>query len=338
MKLQNVELQQNWQELASLDARGWDDKALLALSRPPNNLRRRPFWTAEVYGFGQYIRRYGLYPRWLPLCVSTDHGPSQQDEPLLSELECESPCHFYHSPRLLAEWRKVSTKACYVLYSPFVYYRRTYNIEQARSAKGTLILPTHSTTLVSDETDWRTYIEELLELPDEFKPLSACIYYHDILKGRHQIFREYRIPVYTAGNAFRSDFIERFYSILQQFRYSTSNSPGAYLFYSVEMGIPFFLYGTRPTLINSGRNKDFAPGEITTANLEQINKLHELFGKIRYGITSEQRKLVEYELGLTQGESRLKLATVLYYSFCKYSWRRFSKRIRAIKSRLTTFL
>lgn len=39
-------------------------------------LKRRlmPFWTAEVYGLGVQIRKYGYYPRCLPLCIDTDHG------------------------------------------------------------------------------------------------------------------------------------------------------------------------------------------------------------------------------------------------------------------------
>src|SRR5687768_8618648 len=88
-------------------------------------LSKYPDWTSEVYGLGKFIRKYAFYPNFLPLYISTDHGPGQHDFPNLREVTTKMPVHFYHSPRLVNLWPKYSTKPCFTLYSPFVFYRRT---------------------------------------------------------------------------------------------------------------------------------------------------------------------------------------------------------------------
>ncbi len=271
------------------------------------------YWTSEIYGFGRYIRQYAYYPEFLPLCAYTDHGPFSADTPLKHELESDAAVQFYHSKRLVAEWEKVSKKPCYVLYSPFVFYRRKNTIEPLPQASGTLVYPAHSTADIDDENDIDLYIEQILSLPDIYHPISVCLHMHDVNKGQHKIFRKYKIPVYTAGNSQDYRFAERFYAILRNFKYSTSNLPMSCLFYSVEMGIPHFIYGNRPCFNNKGNTnisagRDFDPLKEWTS----FQELHDLFYGPRVEITPRQRQVVEAELGLHDGVTRFQLMLILY--------------------------
>jgi acyl-coenzyme A synthetase/AMP-(fatty) acid ligase len=81
------------------------------------------FWTAEAYGFGKYIRKYGYYPWFLPLAIYTEHGVGHLHErPYKHELESYAPAMFYHAPESVEIWKQWSNKPCHVMYSPFVYY------------------------------------------------------------------------------------------------------------------------------------------------------------------------------------------------------------------------
>lgn len=301
-----------------------EEKELLTLCQTitsnPLQIIPTPYWTAEIYGFGKYIRHYGYFPSFLPLCIFTDHGPGGEG-PFKHELASDAPVQFYHSQRMVDKWKKVSVKPCYVLYSPFVFYRRTKNIKQSPNANGTLVYPAHSTQVIEDKSDLELYIKQILSLPEEFHPLSVNLHYHDINNGQHKIFQKYKIPVYTAGNPNDYRFTERFYSILRNFKYSTSNLPMACLFYSVEMGIPHFIYGNKPVFNNKGDN-NVSPGmDFDPINEWEITrKIYDLFYGLHTEITPEQKEIVEIELGIRDGLSRSKMAYVLYTSFIKWAF------------------
>jgi len=281
------------------------------------------YWPSELYSLGVYTRIYGFYPMLLPLCVYSDHGVTLIDKPSKHELDSDAPCQLYHSPRLVKAWKDVSKKPCYVRFSPFVFYRRKNSIEKDKNATGTIAFPAHSTPSIEDVSNINKYIDELLSLPVEFHPVSICLHNHDINKGRHIIYLNRGMTVFTAGNGMDSRFAERFYNILKKFKYSTSNLVGSYAYYSVEMGIPFSIYGEKQKFINNADdNLDY--GEYDPYKLFSSYSLsYELFNKLSTSITKEQKDAVEFELGLRDGISRVKMASVLYSSFLKWI---FSKR------------
>lgn len=279
-----------------------------------------PYWTAEIYGFGLQLSRYGFYPYCLPLCVYTDHGPGYYNEIPKHELESDAPVQLYHSPVSLELWRKASKKRAYCMFSPTVYYRRRKKIKQSPDAKGTIIFPAHSTPSIDDLSGYKKYIQQLKRLPVSFHPMTVCMHMHDIKKGLHLSFLNAGFEVVSAGNGeVDQRFIERLYNILKQYKYGTSNILGSYMFYSIEMGIPFFLYGSEPSWHNHSdenvKKGQYAPWE--DSGYRKTAKLftYELFYGQCPEITNEQRVYVHRHLGLDDGISRIKMAWVLYSSF-----------------------
>ncbi len=290
---------------------------------------RPGYWTAEIYSFGKYLREYGYFPQWLPLLVYTDHGPSQADSPLTHELESDAPVQFYHSSRMVEKWKKITKKPCYTMFSPFVFYRKTRKIVQNRDAKGTLAYPSHTTPLIDDEVDYEKYIEQLMSLPKEFHPISVQLHVHDVNKGQHKLFMKHKIPVYTAGHYADYRFVERFYETLKQFKYTTSNVVMSCLFYSVEMGIPHFLYGIEPVFNNKGQEgiplgREFKPLE----QWEQMRKVTEMFSGLNTEITDDQRKLVNFELGIEHGASRFQMAGILFFALANVFFRKLKNKMQ----------
>lgn len=280
--------------------------------------RGAPYWTAEIYGFGKYIRRYGYYPSFLPLAIYNNHGIEFIDaKPYKHELASDAPVMFYQSQDFVNIWKKFSKKPCYVIYSPFIFYRKKNNIQISDNASGTISFYSHSTDAVDNILDPELYIKQLLNLPKEFQPVSVCLHPTDVKKGIYKYFFKYNIPVYTAGGGGRL-FTERFYNILKNFSFATSNSVGSYLFYAVEMGIPFSIYGDRP--------KDF---NINDENIELgehdpyeespgYRHIYDLFNGLNTKITAEQKITVENNLGIYDGVSRCKMAMILYSALFKW--------------------
>ena len=301
---------------------------------PYNFITRLSYWTAEVYGFGKYIREYGYYPKWLPLCIYTDHSPGNRDAPSPHELASSAPVQVYHSFPRVQRWRSVSKKYCYCLYSPYVFFRKKYRIEKSATAQGTIAFPAHTTDAIDDVSNIQAYIDQLKKLPAEFQPVSVCLHVTDIAKGLHKIFIENRFAVYTAGHAFNDEFVEKFYSIIKNFKYATSNLGGSYLYYCVEMGLPFFLYGDGPQYINKS-DPNIEKGEYTSYKKQKTyQELVGLFSTASTAITPAQNSFVRQGLGMEHGLGRIQLAAVLYYALLRcifrlsnlvYIFRKFKK-------------
>ncbi len=283
-----------------------------------------PFWTAELYGFGLQISRYGFYPYFFPLCVYTDHGPGYYDEIPRHEKETLAPVKLYHSKKSVDLWpqSRVNEVAC--MYSPFIYYRRRKNISRLDKATGTIAFPAHSTPSIDDLEGYTDYIASLKRLPQEFHPITVCLHMHDINKGLHFAFLEAGFNVETAGNSSNQEFISNFYSIVSRFKYSTSNVAGSYLFYTVELGIPFFLHGPKPFWDNKddqniGKGR-YAPWEVGYGKV--VNDLFQVGDIDQYTpeISDLQREFVAKHLGLVDGVSRWEMACILYKSLYKFAF------------------
>ena len=85
--------------------------------------------------------------------------------------------------------------------------------------------------------------------------------------------------------------MKNFYQILSEHKYSSSNGMSTSGFYSVEMGLPFFIYGPDPKKIDRSEGVIVEPNEV-------IKSMKKLFAEPMTSITKEQKETVEFELGV----------------------------------------
>lgn len=294
---------------------GYSEEELLNLiNNPPRNVIEMPYWTSEIYGTGQGIREYGFYPKWLPLYVFTDHGVSRDVSICHVELEHDAEAMFYHSKDSVEEFKKLSKIPSYCYYSPLAFYRKNHRIKQDKNAKGTLAFPQHS--MASTTIDLDKYIEQLKSLPEDFQPVSICLHKDDIESGLYKKFLDAGFDLYTAGHPFDSNYGKRFYNNLKKFKYATSNSAGSYLFYAVEMDIPFFIYGEKVYFKNYTNENNEVIENYISCN-KNYKKTYDMFSGISEEITPEQKEYVEKMLGMHDGISRWEMYKILYSSYFK---------------------
>jgi FkbM family methyltransferase len=279
----------------------------------PPKCKKQPYWSAEVYSFGKYIRAYGRYPLRFPLYIGTDHGVANTDIIYETEIRSDAPVQFYHGPDIVAQWRKRFTKPCYILYSPFVFYRKQNKIEKSAEAKGTLVYAAHTTPDIDDTADMDKYIANLKALPQQYHPISICLHYHDVNKGLHKLFLNKGFRVFCAGSPFSYSFAKNFYEILRHHKYSSSNMVMSCLFYSVEMGIPHFIYGNPPAFVNKG-DINLEVGDYDVMGIPKLKRVGQMFQGPFDTLTKEQVEFVHHELGITKGISRNKMSFILYRS------------------------
>lgn len=287
-------------------------------------------WVSEIYGFGAVIRTFGYYPSSWPLNIYLAHGITVDEKPAAHELNNFAPVMLYFSPRLVDAFKRVSSKPCYCLLSPNVFYRRFKRITINANPKGTIAFLAHTTAMIEDKMNLIEYAEQLKKLPQKYQPVSVCLHYHDVNKGVHKVFYNKGLDVVTVGNPMHDSFIERFYELVRKYRYATSNEVGSYMFYTVEMGIPFFLYGIEPDLYNHG-DPNIESGKYDSyKRTNQYKKIKELFSNPVDAVTAIQRTFVEEELGVSNSISRLKMASILYASYFELTSKKLKIKIHRI--------
>lgn len=261
------------------------------------------------YSLNRIIRLMAGFPEDRPLPCRYEHGHTPFDDRSINDLKSKKRLMLVYNKRRLDTWQRYSKKTAFIIGSPFVQYRRLKNIYKAKDANGTVVFPLHSTPKEEGVFDREEYSKKLKELPHDFQPIKVCVHEHDFLRGFDKIYREQGFEVVTAGVREKPDFVDKFYEILRHCKYATSNAFGSYLFYTVEMGIPFFVYGPKASIRYTDKK---ISSERIIKEGEYGAYIEELFSTYpEVGITEEQRAVVEQEVGVNDAIDRKELYRLL---------------------------
>ena len=97
-----------------------------------------------------------------------------------------------------------------------------------------------------------------------------------------------------------------------------SNLLGSYVFYSIEMGIPFSLFGDEPNFYNRGDQNIEIGNYVSYKEQPTYKKAIDLFTGFHATVSPAQKEFVEDELGKNQSISRTTAALLLYTALLQY--------------------
>lgn len=284
-----------------------------------------------IYGFEKLIKEYARFPKFIPLPAHFEHGWTPLEDPLPGDLKTNMPLMLVFSNRRKSAWEKHSSIPVEIIGSPMVFYRKKNKIKRSSSASGTIVFPSHSTKDIDVKYDIDDFCNRLLNLPLEFHPFTICLHWEDIKRNVDKLYKNKGFEVVTAGDMYSDQFPRNFYNILKNYKYSASNEVGTYTFYSIEMGIPFFLIGEPAVRINNGNdiNIDKKIYNINEFKYGEIAK--NLFSQVQTYISPEQLEFVNKELGNNELVDRHKLHFLLWKSLFKII---FSYRLKLVLKKL----
>lgn len=264
----------------------------------------------KEYGANKIIRDYSRFPNFLTLPCHCEHGWTALDVPLKTDLMANKLITLVFSQRRKIAWRK-NKKIIVIFGAPLVRYRKIHNIKIKKNACGTIAFPSHSTEHVESIYNEKLFCEILRNLPLKYHPVTVCLHWHDIVRGKGSIFENEGFDVVTAGDMYSPEFPEKFYDILSSYKFSTSNVIGSYAFYSVDVGIPFFLSGPLSTMVNNGCDIN-VPDEYSLLDFPDSKRALEIFCDYPVEtITSKQKEYVASEIGSSGCISRRSLFFIL---------------------------
>lgn len=262
---------------------------------------------ASLYGMKKILLEFLDLPVDLPQSFYLDHGVPLYDKNRKlnnNVLQSRFPLILLTNKEQLVSYQKhVKNKTLMAVGALFPRYRHMRQIELKEQRQGTIVFPSHSTLQVDVVKGWSDYVKELKALPEEYHPITVCLYWLDVLRGRHRLFEEAGFDVITMGHFSRQDFAHEFYTTVRRFKYASSNEYGSYLPYCVELGLPFFIYGDQ--FINQNISQaDFYPDGTfkysDAMGLSAYDQVRILFAKPETPpqITEQQQKFVQHILGL----------------------------------------
>jgi hypothetical protein len=267
------------------------------------------------YSFNLIMKKYCGFPVWLPVKFYMEHGWTAGDEATPSDLVVKTKFMLVFSKRREIAWKQKSNVPVYVMGAPFVHYRRLNRIEIKQDAKGTIAFPAHSCASTEIAFDVEKYCKALNSLDEIFKPVTICVHSDDVNLGTDKVFNNLGFKTVSAGDRFNIENPAKFYEILSNHQFATSNEPGSYAFYAVELRIPFFIYGELPVSKNLGNNPDI-PSSATVLNYNNGTLAYNIFntGPI-CTISKSQKEFVSSELGLDCFLNKYEIKKYLWASF-----------------------
>jgi hypothetical protein len=277
---------------------------------------------SEFSSFGKTFRKWSSFPSFLPLYICSDHAVHWESKCWLNEIASPYSVFFTWNAKKNKKMNLISGKRSYYVPHPWVSYRKkNYKKLQSLRRSGTLVFFPHSNENSNPFfNNLDEYINQLKSLPVQYTPIVICLLYSDIEKDLHIKLRKYNIPLITAGTMISQKFVDRFYKMLLSFEYSTSPNIGSHAFYSIEAGVPFFLYGDSPTY-QIKNSKMVSDGELNLQDYgdeEDINNLNRLQSLLSYGsilINEELQNIVNTYMGLDSNMTKKGMFFILFVEF-----------------------
>jgi hypothetical protein len=304
---------------------GMTDEQLEAACKPRNEgFVHLINWTSEVYSFGKCFREISNYPRIFPLFIYSDHGAGLHSNLYPHEVNNKAKVHATWHPLKAQRYKNFERREFIYIPHPWIFYRRKKEFNRVEAPEGTIAFFTHHVPGIKWQGhDTEEYFEFLKALPEKYQPVILCMHMHDINAGHHKELRKYGLPIVTAGNAYSPDFVDKFYGLIRNFAYGTSQDWGSQLAYCVELGIPYFLTGGTQKLININHNEmpvGTVDKFIDSFHEEYVKKAEMLFSARADTVSSEQLKFIESVLGLDSGLSAKDVSCIIWREFYS-SWK-----------------
>lgn len=307
----------------------------------------RPLATSEIhipndyYGQATILKQYAGLPNSYPLKVVLEHGLFFDDWMWDVDQHAQLPIFLSSSEHRSLIHRKTSSKPSIPVGFGFLYAVELYQKKYGKSLsqterRGTVVFPSHSTHYIKAVFDFEDYANKLKSLPEEFQPITICIYWKDFLHGYHKFYQKSGFKVVTAGHMYDPLFLYRFFDICRQFKYSTSNNIGTHLFLSVRSGCSFFYTSSHEITHEADANVHI--GGFTPMFSQIKNQSLELFASPKDKMCPKQLKFVDKYLGTEYIKKPNELKQLLLYAELRDKlWPTANSAVYNEKKELLTF-
>jgi hypothetical protein len=251
----------------------YSDEELLALAEDRAPDTNEIFVPNSWYGFAKAIKDYSKWPFPLPFVVPHGVVLNTRDS-CDSEMASNLPSVYSYPWFRRQVFEKNSNFLVLEGCSPWLYLLKK-NRNTFSHKKGTVVFPSHSTLGIEcNFLGEEKLISEILNFPEEMKPVTICLYWRDVQLGRHLSYIDKGLPVITAGHMNDQSFLERLLKIFSDHEYLYTTEMGSHIFFGATTGMKVILnenFGVEYLAPKAIIDKDlWFPDELIGKNVRQI--------------------------------------------------------------------
>lgn len=198
---------------------------------------------------------------------------------------------------------------------PFIHYAKSLlndsqvSNEKKRLGKSILFFPAHSSSMIGIEYNIKNLCKKIKKIGKGFDSIRVCLYWKDVLLGKHKIYRDFGFECVTAGHMLDPLFLPRLKSLINTSDLTISNIASSQVGYCIHLNKPHIIISDNLKLKTSKKWKDRI-NEIfeSTAYTDIMNE----FSKLNFKITHSQRKLIEKYWGTNCIKTKSELLAIVY--------------------------
>ena len=258
----------------------------------------REFYSSvNYYGIGKIVKKYAGFPEQIPFPAGIQHGWTiftGKHDALYDVAE-----NWYWSDEIEQKYqKKFESLNTRVVGAPFLYLLKIMNYSELSLSerKGSIVFPSHSSALIGMECDFNEYADLLDRLPDEYKPITVCIYHLDRDKGLDQPFVEKGFEVVINGtNLYETNFLKNYVLNTQTKKYAFSNQMTSALLFASAMGLTSYFYG--PSFVTKSVDPNYQDVDYTKHHRQWESTYNKYFAFPNCDLEA-QKKLTAQELGM----------------------------------------
>jgi hypothetical protein len=234
------------------------------------------------------------------------------------------PLYFTWNKEKCSKLKENGVNAVHIRH-PWMFYRRQKYRKSNKSGRGTLLFWPHSNEHLTVELDLSKIKQVLSGIPETYKPLSICLSSHDIQLGLVQKIRTLGYPIYTVGNVMDQRFVDRFYMLIDKFKYTAGFSTGSHVYYLHEYGIPYLAfdyalvktYSHGSTAIDDGEFDLIAKDYPDSNQRKTFDSWYEQLKTYSESVSIEQMEFAAEQLGCNSHTSIWKVRKLVYLALLK---------------------
>lgn len=286
----------------------------------------------DYYGLGEIIKEYANFPKFLPLPVGIQHGWTSLIH--THDVRYDAAENWFWTRDLEIKYQiKFKGLNTRTVGSPFLYLLRNLCYVEPLEKKGSIVFPAHSSKLCRVEYDFEEYALMLNSLPDEYKPITICMYHLDMDQKKEIPFLKRGFKIVKNGNSLcDNNFLKNFVANAHGKKYAFSNQVTSALVFASAMGLTSFFCATKLVIA------DDDPECKTLEFLEELraweDNASQYFQFNNYN-SQQQKQFALSELGQEFLLSARDMNIILYR--CLFSKYYFYKLIRRLLKNLVKF-
>lgn len=266
----------------------------------------------DWYGHATVLKKFLGLPKIYQFKFIIEHGTYFSTQVADIELESNLPSFLTYSlyrAKILKKYRPHT----YAI-GPLIHYASHYltedelKKEKKRSGKTLLFFPSHSLIGLTNEYDMDWSYKKIKAISKGFDTIRVCIYWKDVLLGKHKYYQSKGLECITAGHILDPQFLPRVKSIIETADLTISNDASSPLSYCIYMGKPHIIFYQRPQMIGRRYFKKVMSDYWKSDPYKQVVKE---FSKISFFITKKQHELMNYYCGTSNIKSKSELKKIV---------------------------